>query len=75
MIDVGMLLMSGNGKARIARHEAMAVDQHQRPDGAEAAKVDRGGACRAGGNELALRRIDLGKLVEDVLDVGRRLAA
>ena len=51
-----------NGKARIARHEAMAVYQHERPDGAEAAKVDRCGTCRAGGNELALRRIDLRKL-------------
>ena len=60
-----------NGKARIARHEAMAIYEHKRPDGAEAAKVDRSGTCRAGGHELALRRIDLRKPVEDLLDVGR----
>ena len=63
----------GDGEARIARHEAMAVDQDKRPDGAEAAKVDRSGTCRAGGNELALRRIDLGKLVEELFGVGGAL--
>ena len=61
------------GKARIARHEAMAVYEHQRPHRAEAAKIDRGGTCRAGGNELALRRIDLRKRVEDLLHVGGTL--
>ena len=61
------------GKARIARHEAMAVYEHQRPHRAEAAKIDRGGTCRAGGNELALRRIDLRKPIEDLLHVGGTL--
>ena len=51
----------------------MAVDQHKRPDGAKAAKVDRGRACRGRGNELALGWIDLGKLIENFFGVGRAL--
>ena len=63
----------GNGKARIARHQPMAVDQDQRPNGAEAAKVDRCGTCHAGQIELALRRIDLRKVIENLFCVGRAL--
>ena len=49
----------------------MAVHKHKRPDGAEAAKVDCSETRRAGRNELAFRRIDLRKLIQNFLDVRR----
>src|SRR4029079_2397572 len=60
----------GYGKPWIARHQPVAIDQDERPDRSQAAQVDGRGAGRAGRDELALRRIDLGELVEDLFDVG-----
>ncbi len=66
-----MLLMSATGERGRPRHKTMTVYEHKRPDGAETSKVDRCGTRRAGGHEFALRRIDLWKLVQDFLDIGR----
>ena len=66
-VDVG----AGAAGSRIAIPQAVAVDQHQRALGVEAAQVHRRGAVRTVGHVRTLVREDLRQLIEHVLDAGR----
>ena len=63
----------GDRGGGIAGDEATAVDQHERADRAEVAKVDRGDAGRAVGVGRTLAGEDLRQRVEEIFDAGRAL--
>jgi hypothetical protein len=64
--------MSGD-HGGVARHHALAVDQHQGAFAAETAEVDGGGAGRAVGFEVAEFTEGLGQVVDQVFDVRHAL--
>ncbi len=61
----------GGGVQRIARHQTGAVDQHQRADGAQVAKVDSRGTGRAVRHTGRLRGEDRGQIVQQRFDADR----
>ena len=63
----------GDRRARIARHQAAAVDQHEGAPRAEAAQVDRRGAGGAVRDVRALGSEGLRQGVDDVFGAGRAL--